>query len=126
MGLSRTFPGERGKAAETQACRFLINHGLVLVDRNYRCRHGEIDLIMRDGRCMVFVEVRYRNKHRFAGGAETVDHRKQSKLTATAMHYLQSHPGAAARPARFDVVAIDGGLGEDRVDWIRDAFGVEA
>ena len=126
MGLSRTLPGERGKAAETQACRFLINHGLVLVDRNYRCRHGEIDLIMRDGRCMVFVEVRYRNKHRFAGGAETVDHRKQSKLTATAMHYLQSHPGAAARPARFDVVAIDGGLGEDRVDWIRDAFGVEA
>ena len=40
--------------------------------------------------------------------------------------YLQSHPGAAARPARFDVVAIDGGLGEDRVEWIRDAFGVEA
>jgi putative endonuclease len=126
MGRSHTISGERGKAAETQACRFLINHGLVLVDRNYRCRHGEIDLIMRDGRCMVFVEVRYRNKHRFAGGAETVDHRKQSKLTATAMHYLQSHPGAAARPARFDVVAIDGGLGEDRVDWIRDAFGVEA
>jgi len=126
MGLSRTLPGERGKAAETQACRFLINRGLALVDRNYRCRHGEIDLIMRDGRCVVFVEVRYRGKRRFAGGAETIDHRKQSKLTATAMHYLQSHPGMAARPARFDVVAIDSGLGEERVAWIRDAFGVEA
>jgi putative endonuclease len=126
MGLSRTLPGERGKAAETQACRFLINHGLTLVDRNYRCRHGEIDLIMRDGRCVVFIEVRYRGNRRFAGGAETIDHRKQSKLTATAMHYLQSHPGMAARPARFDVVAIDSALGEDRVEWIRDAFGVEA
>lgn len=126
MGLIRTPPGERGKAAETQACRFLLDHGLRLIARNYRCRHGEIDLIMRDGRSWVFVEVRYRGNRRFAGGVETIDRRKQSKLAATAMHYLQTHPGATAHPARFDVVAIDVELGEDRLEWIRNAFGVEA
>ena len=126
MDLIRTRPGERGKAAESQACRFLADRGLEPIARNYRCRHGEIDLIMRDGRALVFVEVRYRGNRRFAGGAETVDRRKQSKLVATAMHYLQSHPGAAAHPARFDVVAIDAAHGEDQVEWIRNAFGVEA
>jgi len=126
MDRSRTLAGERGKAAESQACRFLIDHGLELVARNYRCRHGEIDLVMRDGRSLVFVEVRYRGNRRFAGGAETVDRRKQSKLAATAMQYLQSHPAAAAHPARFDVIAIDGEFGEDRLEWIRNAFGVES
>lgn len=126
MVLSRILPGERGKAAENQACRFLRAQGLQLVTRNYRCRYGEIDLIMRHGRDLVFVEVRYRGIRRFAGGAETVDRRKQSKLTATALHYLQSHPDSAAHPARFDVVAIDAGSGENRLEWIRDAFGAEA
>ena len=125
MDLSRILPAERGKTAENQACRFLTGHGLELVARNYRCRHGEIDIIMRDGRDLVFVEVRYRGNRRFAGGAETIDRRKQSKLAATAMHYLQSHPDAAVRPARFDVVAIDAAAGEDRWEWIRNAFGVE-
>ncbi|MEJ2552669.1 MAG: YraN family protein [Gammaproteobacteria bacterium] len=126
MDLSRILPGERGKAAEDQACRFLRARGLEFVARNYRCRHGEIDLIMRHGRDLVFVEVRYRGNRRFAGGAETVDRRKQSKLTATAMHYLQSHPDAAARPARIDVVAIDTASGENHLQWIRNAFGAEA
>ena len=126
MELSRTPRGERGKAAETQACRFLSDHGLELIERNYRCRHGEIDLIMRDGRCLVFVEVRYRGNRRFAGGAETIDRRKQSKLVATAMQYLQSHPGAVTSPARFDVIAIDVELGKDRLEWVRNAFDVEA
>lgn len=126
MNRSRILPGERGKAAEMQACRFLMDHGLELVARNYRSRHGEIDLVMRDGHSLVFVEVRYRGNRRFAGGAETVDRRKQSRLAATAMQYLQSHPAAAAHPARFDVVAIDGEIGEDRLEWIRNAFGVES
>jgi putative endonuclease len=126
MELSRTPRGERGKTAETQACRFLIDHGLELIDRNYRCRHGEIDLIMRDGRCLVFIEVRYRGNRRFAGGAETIDYRKQSRLVATAMQYLQSHPDAVTSPARFDVIAIDGEAGRDRLQWVRNAFDVEA
>jgi putative endonuclease len=119
-------PGERGRTAELQACRYLLDQGLKLVARNYRCRHGEIDLIMRDGRSLVFVEVRYRSNRRFAGGAETIDYRKQSKLAATALHYLQSHPAAAAYPARFDVVALDAEPGENRLNWIPNAFNVEA
>jgi len=118
--------GERGKAAEAQACRYLLDQGLKLIAQNYRCRHGEIDLIMRDGRSVVFVEVRYRSNSNYAGGAETIDYRKQSKLAATALHYLQSHPDAAACPARFDVVAVDAKLGENRLNWIPNAFNVES
>lgn len=119
-------PAERGPAAETQACRYLLAQGLELVTRNYRCRHGEIDLIMREGRSLVFVEVRYRGNRRFGGGSETVDHRKQSKLAAAALHYLQRHPDAAARPARFDVVAIAPGQGENHLHWIPNAFGIDS
>ena len=126
MDLPRTLSGERGQAAEAQACRYLTDQGLKLITRNYRCRHGEIDLIMRDGRGVVFVEVRYRGNRRFADGAETIDHRKQSKLTATALHYLQSHPDAAARPARFDVVAIGPNSGEQQVHWIPNTFGIDS
>lgn len=126
MDLNRFLPGLRGKSAEDQACHFLIGRGLKLVTRNYRCRYGEIDLIMRDGHDLVFVEVRYRGSRRFADSAETIDYHKQSKLAATAMHYLQSHPDAATHPSRFDVVAIDAELGENRWEWIRNAFGVEA
>jgi len=124
MDLHRTPRPGRGQAAEATACRYLLDHGLELIDRNYRCRHGEIDLIMRDGSYLVFVEVRYRSNRCFAGGAETVDRRKQSKLAATAMQYLQSHPVAAAGPARFDVVAIDGQPGKDGLQWLRNAFDV--
>ena len=81
---------------------------------------------MRDGRTVVFVEVRYRGNRSYADGAETIDRRKQSKLTATAQHYLQSHPGAATRPARFDVIAIAPDNGKNRLRWIPNAFGLES
>ncbi len=125
MELRPVLPGERGQAAETQACRFLMDQGLELMARNYRCRHGEIDLIMREGSTVVFVEVRYRGNRRFADGAETIDRRKRSKLAATALHYLQCHPEAAARPSRFDVVAIAPHKGENKMQWIPNAFGVD-
>jgi putative endonuclease len=126
MDLQHFLPGERGQAAETQACRYLIEQGLKLVTRNYRCRHGEIDIVMRDGRTVVFVEVRYRGNRRFADGAETIDRRKRSKLAATALHYLQCHPKAAVQPSRFDVVAIAASNGENSLRWIPNAFSVES
>jgi putative endonuclease len=92
------------------------------VARNYRCRRGEIDLVMRDGRVTVFVEVRQRRSAEFGEGAETVDWRKRKRLLATAAHYLQSHPLAAASPCRFDVVAVGGASGNVRVSWIPNAF----
>lgn len=108
---------ETGDAAEDRALSHLRGQGLHLVERNYRCRVGEIDLIMRDGEHLVFIEVRYRRRGRFGTAAETVDPRKQRKLTGAARHYLLSR--GAERPCRFDVVSLDD---RGRLDWLRDAF----
>lgn len=115
-------PPVRGAEAEELACRHLQQQGLYLVERNYRCQRGEIDLIMRDGASMVFVEVRYRRSTRFGSGAESIDRRKQAKLAAAALHYLQSHRDAAKCPARFDVVSITSNGNRYEIDWIRNAF----
>jgi putative endonuclease len=113
---------ETGQRAEDAACRYLEQHGLRLVERNYQGPRGEIDLIMRDQRTTVFVEVRYRRSQRFGSGAESVDRRKQDKLLATAALYLQRHPQAAKTACRFDVVSLGSHDGRDTVDWITDAF----
>lgn len=115
-------PPVRGAEAEERACRYLQQQGLHLVERNYRCQRGEIDLIMRDGASMVFVEVRYRRSARFGSGAESIDRRKQAKLVAAASHYLQAHREAAKRPARFDVVSIAPDGNGNEINWIRNAF----
>lgn len=115
--------GDKGQEQEARALRYLEQQGLRLRQRNYRCRHGEIDLVMDDGDGLVFVEVRYRGNRQFASGAESVDRRKQQKLTATALHYLQSHRDAARRPARFDVVSL--APDRDALEWIKNAFTVD-
>lgn len=112
----------RGAHAEDQACRYLQRHGLRLIERNYRSRRGEIDLIMRDADNLVFVEVRYRRQHRYGSGLESVDRRKQQRIIACAAYYLHSHPQAASLAARFDVVALTPDNGSLRIDWIRNAF----
>ena len=108
---------DRGTAAEMQARLFLESRGMRFVERNYRCRRGEIDLIMREDDTIVFVEVRLRRNTSFGGAAETVDGRKRNKLTTAAHHYLQRH--RVDGPCRFDVVAIDGG---GPPHWISNAF----
>ncbi len=113
--------GDRGQAAETLACDYLQARGMALVERNYRSRFGEIDLIMHDRDCLIFVEVRYRRQARYGSGAESVDARKQARIVACARHYLLSHPRAAQQPCRFDVVAIGGGA-NPAIEWIADAF----
>ena len=105
-----------GRDAEDRACAHLRKHGLRLVERNFRCRGGEIDLIMRDGPTLVFVEVRFRRSDRFGGSAETVDVHKQARLIGAAQLYLQRKRITA--PCRFDVVAITG----SDLQWVRDAF----
>jgi putative endonuclease len=112
----------RGRAAEDAALRFLLSMGCVLLQRNYRCRLGEIDLIVRDGESLVFVEVRARDSDTFGGAAASVDRGKQRRLAAAARHFLMTHPRAAIRPARFDVIAISGDSGERAPRWIRAAF----
>lgn len=115
-------PLMRGQEAEDLACRYLQAQGLRLLERNYHCARGEIDLIMRQDDGIVFVEVRYRRSVSFGGGAESVDYHKQAKLIATALHYLQGHKRLSDCPSRFDVVAVAPGKEQANIQWIRDAF----
>lgn len=112
----------KGNLAETWACQYLQAQGLTLLERNYHCRRGEIDLIMRDKEHIVFVEVRLRSNPAFGSGAESIDHRKRTRLVATAQHYLQSHDSARRCACRFDVISIANGNSRRDIHWIRDAF----
>ncbi len=105
-----------GRAGETRALAFLQQQGLVLVEQNYRCRHGEIDLILRDGPVLVFVEVRLRSRAHFGGAAASVGTIKQARLWRTAAHYLSRE--VQAPPCRFDVIAIDG----DALQWLKNVL----
>jgi len=120
--LSKAPHLQQGEAAEALACTYLQQQGLTLIEQNYRCRGGEIDLIMSHSNSTVFVEVRYRRSTRFGSGAESVDYRKQQKLIHAAHHYLQQNPKQANKPARFDVVSIQMQGDTPSIDWIRDAF----
>ena len=121
MNTARASTVERGNWAEDLACRHLIDHGLRLVKRNYRCRHGEIDLVMRDGTTIAFVEVRLRSRTDFGTGAESVDARKQARLLSSAEHYLQRHATLLAE-CRIDVVSILQSGNTHQVEWIQNAF----
>lgn len=111
----------RGQAAERRAERHLRAAGLVTVARNWRCRGGELDLVMRDGATLVFVEVRARTRGSFASAAESVGPRKQARLVHAAEAYLQTL--SELPPCRFDVVTVDHERGtEAQLAWIRDAF----
>ena len=109
----------RGRHAENFAALFLQQQGLKLVARNYRCRFGEIDLIARDGKTLVFVEVRMRASDQFGGAAASITAGKRRKLLRTARHYLA---GAAHTPAcRFDALLVNGT--DNSVEWLKNAFG---
>ena len=109
-----------GSEAERSAEGFLLQQQLVLLQRNYHCRFGEIDLIMKDGETLVFVEVRLRGSLVFGGAAASITSSKQAKLLRTARHYLGSLKSVP--PCRFDAVLLSGRNGEE-LEWIRDAFG---
>lgn len=105
-----------GVAAEQKAADYLVRHGLRLLERNYRCRGGEIDLVMREGAQLVFVEVRARAASRFGGAAESITLAKRARVILAARHYL-AHRGVDAH-CRFDALLLDG----ERIEWIRGAF----
>jgi putative endonuclease len=106
-----------GRDAETRAAAFLTGQGLKLLDTNFRCRGGEIDLVLRDGEHLVFVEVRYRRSAAFGSPLESVDARKQQRIMLAARHYLARRGNRDA--CRFDVVGMDG---SGRLEWVKDAF----
>jgi putative endonuclease len=105
-----------GRAAEAQALAFLREQGMILVTQNFLCKTGEIDLIMRHGATLVFVEVRARADRVHGGAAASVTHAKQRRLIRTAQFYLQRL--RRLPPCRFDVIAIDGG----NLEWLQNAI----
>jgi putative endonuclease len=95
----------------------LQQHGLKLITRNYRCRFGEIDLLLQEGETLVFVEVRMRSSTDFGGPAASIDARKQAKLIRAAQHYLAAL--AHIPPCRFDAVLLSS---SDHIEWVKNAF----
>lgn len=112
-------PDSDGARAEAIAARFLAARGLAIVERNWRRRCGEIDLIARDGTVLVFVEVRLRRSHRFGGAAASITATKRARLVAAASQYLAGL--RTTPPCRFDAVLLDA-LDHDRVEWLRDVI----
>lgn len=121
-GNTRTARQQAGTAGEATALRHLQEHGLQLVTRNYRCRAGEIDLVMMDGATLALIEVRFRSDKRFGGAAASVTWRKQRRLICAAEHLLLTRSHLQRYPARFDVVALMPGQGGMQVEWIKNAF----
>lgn len=111
-----------GEHYERIACAHLQQHGLRLLESNANSRHGELDLIMRDGETLVFVEVRYRRSARSGDGLDSVGPAKRAKLVRAASLWLAAHPEHARRSCRFDVVALAGDEAAPRLEWLRSAF----
>ena len=111
-----------GSAAEKLACRWLEQQGLCLLEANFRCKSGELDLVMLDGHCLVIVEVRYRAGRSHGGALVSISATKQKRILRATRHYLQRHKKLRDRPLRFDVVALHGQLHEVDIDWRRQAF----
>jgi len=108
-----------GSQAEQRAATFLEQQGLVIRAKNYRCKAGEIDLIMQQADTLVFVEVRLRSHRQFANAAESVTLAKQRKIIKTAQFYLQQHQLTDKINCRFDVIAF----GDNSIpEWIKNAF----
>ena len=106
-----------GARAEHVAAQYLQQNGLRLVEANFRCRFGEIDLILREGETLIFAEVRQRSSGDFGGAAASIDAHKQRRLILTAQHYLAALPRIP--PCRFDAVLLDAA---DNIEWVKNAF----
>lgn len=111
-----------GARCEDIALAHLQRAGLVAIARNFTCRYGEIDLVMRDRDTLVFVEVRFRSASGFGDGIDSVHAGKQAKLVRAASAFLAAHPRLKDRTCRFDVVAIGGTVDAPTIDWRRNAF----
>jgi putative endonuclease len=110
---------QSGRTAEDLCAALLHRAGLRILARNWRCRHGEIDLIAEERGTVVFAEVRLRRDARFGGASESITAAKRARLLAAGRAYLARRPAAACR---FDVLLLDR-LDGTRIEWIRDAFG---
>lgn len=118
MTEKRETSRQRGRQYEQLAAAFLIRQGYEILEENFQSRQGEIDLIARDGRYLVFVEVKYRKSLAEGDPAEAVDRKKQARIRKTARYYMAVRGISEETPCRLDVVAILDG----KIRLIRDAF----
>lgn len=113
---------EKGIIIETLAADYLQQRELQILQRNFRCRLGEIDLIAVQDQTLIFVEVRFRKNAQYGGPLESIGCQKQRKLIRTAEFFLKTHPRYRSAFCRFDVIAVSMDNGLPNVEWIQNAF----
>jgi putative endonuclease len=114
---------ERGRLWESRAAAYLERHGLAILARGYRCRLGELDLVCRDDRAIVIVEVRARSSGALCSAIDSVDAHKRRRIVQATRHLLMRQASWQTAPIRFDVVAFDAiDTPEPEVRWIKNAF----
>lgn len=115
-----------GTAAERFARQWLCSQGLKCIESNFRCKAGELDLILIDRDCLVIAEVRYRSSDSHGGALASVTRPKQRRIIRATLFWLKAHPALVAMPLRFDVLALDGPLHSLQVTWCKRAFDATA
>lgn len=118
MDYKKIITGRRG---EDMAVEHLSANGYMIVERNYRCRQGEIDIIARDGAAIVFIEVKTRSSDRFGAPASAVGYAKQGRMARASMAYMEEN-GLADSEARFDVISVVMNQDGWKAEIIKDAF----
>ncbi len=118
FGKAKAAHLRKGDSAEHQALLYLQQQGLKQECSNFRCKLGELDLVMRDGQTLVIVEVRYRKSEQFGGALASITRQKQARIVAATQHYVIIN-GLSQCAIRFDVVAI---AGDNSINWIKNAF----
>ncbi len=111
----------KGKEGEDLAVKYLKRAGFRIVERNFRCRQGEIDIIAKDGNTLVFLEVKTRTSASYGNPEAAVDHAKQKKISLVSLQYLQSK-NIVDFPVRYDVVAVEMSSAGHHIQLIKDAF----
>ncbi|MGZ0077715.1 YraN family protein [Methylomonas sp. YC3] len=118
FGKTKPLHLQKGDSAEQLALAYLQKQGLEWVCSNFRCKMGELDLVMKDGSALVIVEVRFRKSEQFGGAVASVTRQKQARIVAATQHYVIIN-NLSQLSIRFDVVAVSG---NNRLDWIKNAF----
>lgn len=118
----KTWRQRRGHAAEERVLATARERGLTCLARNFHCRQGELDLVLREGEELIVAEVRYRGRDDFGNPAASVNYRKRRRIIAATRYFLVKHPEHADRAIRFDVIGIGPG---ERLEWLEAAFDVD-
>ncbi|WP_246046947.1 YraN family protein [Colwellia ponticola] len=120
---NNTTSTDKGQVSEQYAQQYLVDQGLVLIEKNFHSRQGEVDLIMLDGDTYVFIEVKYRKNLMFGGAIAAIPLSKQKRIRHSISFYLhQTGLNEYNTPCRIDVVALVGDINQPQVTWLKNAF----